>query len=1157
MRRLTSTLRTVRRRIQRERLLQGVALLFGGFVMGSVLSSLLLARTNFSDDALFWIRLIGGTGLLAVVLKYILKPVSRPPSDVQVARFLEERHPALQDRLSTAVEVSHAPTTIHAGIRRLLERDAWDTLKRFGQPRFYRPQASLFWSLLALASLMIFAYLFFTGPEAYPYSLHKLFAGWIDRDKPPLYSIVVTPGDAKVGKRADVQVRARLQGFNSQSVKLFARYENAPAWEQALMQPDHLGSEFLFLFFDVRDRIEYYVEAEGIRSDTYTLQVADIPRVEKLKIVLSFPRYTGLKNAVLEESGDIRALAGTRAEFVIQTDQPVKSGAIKLEKGGEVSLRAAGPRQLQGSLQVKEDDYYRIQLQDQENFWNPGSDEYLIEALRDQSPVVSFTRPGRDQKVTNIEEVFTELKAEDDYGITALELRFSVNGGPEQQAKLDYPRGSRSFSASHTFYLEEFDLQPGDFVSYYAKAADATSSATTDIYFFEVEPYDREYYQSQQAGMPAGASGENNAMLSRRQKEIIAATFKLRQQKQPSPSDEFQENSQTLALVQQRLQGEAQAIVDRIQRRGAAALDPRLRKMGEYLAQAIVHMDPAQRHLNQLNPSEALPEEQKSLQQLLRAEALLKEIQVAFAQSQAAGGGNPSPEELANLVDLELDKKKNQYETLQQNQALSREQALDEALEKLKELAKRQEQAAERRRRQAMQSSSASAGSSQDQLIDEVERLARELERLSRQQRENSSELADIGRQLRQAARDMRQSQAGSGGAEEAQMRAQRALERLKQAEGALAQQRQNQMAQGVQRLKEDSERLVEKQKEVVDKIGELQEQQKAGKIEPSFLSDTRRLLRQKSELQQDVHRLEGDLHQSARQMASQQPEASRKLKQAGLDVRDRRIPEKMQEGSELLSRGWTELARQREGGVLGELRDLADKIAQAERALSQGNQSNAQEKLQRALHDVGSLVEDLESLKERADQARREGEPPGTAPDRSGRTQTNPQGRPSEQAAQASQAAQPSQQSSQAQSSGQPSATAGPQTSATQAGVINNAGGVNPRQIRREWQERIQDAEAIRRALENNPRLAQDLSALVREMRRLDLERLFSDPEEIARLKAQVIDGFRQLELEINRALQQESGSLLRLVSEDEVPPEFRDRVEEYYRALSSKKKP
>ena len=287
-----------------------------------------------------------------------------------------------------------------------------------------------------------------------------------------------------------------------------------------------------------------------------------------------------------------------------------------------------------------------------------------------------------------------------------------------------------------------------------------------------------------------------------------------------------------MALVQQRLQSEVETVIDRMERRSAAVTDPRFQKMADHLKEATTHMEPAHHHLSELQTKEALTEEQKSLQQLLRAEALFKEIQVAFSQNQ--GGGGASAQDLADLVDLELDRTKNQYETLQQNREADREQALDEALEKLKELARRQEQLVERHRQQAMQGSSG-ANMSQQELIEEAERVARELERLSRQQQD--PQLQDISRNLRQAVRDMRQAQSSGENNQEAQMRAQQALERLQEAREGLGQQRREQLADDLEQLKEQSQRLVEGQREVLDQVEDLNEAVRSGRLDERFYS--------------------------------------------------------------------------------------------------------------------------------------------------------------------------------------------------------------------------------------------------------------------------------------------------------------------------------
>ena len=80
----------IRRRLQLERVLKGVALVAVLLLAGSILASLLLTQYNFSDDAIFWIRIVGSISILFLLFNYLLRPTLSPPSRRQIARFLEE-----------------------------------------------------------------------------------------------------------------------------------------------------------------------------------------------------------------------------------------------------------------------------------------------------------------------------------------------------------------------------------------------------------------------------------------------------------------------------------------------------------------------------------------------------------------------------------------------------------------------------------------------------------------------------------------------------------------------------------------------------------------------------------------------------------------------------------------------------------------------------------------------------------------------------------------------------------------------------------------------------------------------------------------------------------------------------------------------------------
>lgn len=1152
---LVSLLVTAKRKVQRERLLKGIAILIGYLLVVSIASAYVLAQENFSDKAILWSRILGLIGFLIILWKGILSPLLRPASLSRVSRFLEQRYPQLRDRVSTAIEVSKPDSEIDSAVRDLVERDAYRQLKKVRQPRFYWPRVSGASLIVAAAAVLLFSGLYLGGPSEFAYSINKLLGSWADPEQAPLYQIIVSPGNTTVGEHGDLEIRATLEGFDAREVTLNALYENQPQWESVQMFQDNTTGEYTFLIFDIREPIDYYVEAEGIRSDQFRVEVSDVPRATSVKITLKFPSYTGLSDATFEDEPVIRALKGTQVHLEITTDQPVRRGILRFEEADEIPLEVGEGGVLTADFPIVQDDYFRLHFANSEGILNPGSDEFSVQALEDQKPVISFNQPGRDRAVTNIEEVYSELQVEDDHGISSLTLHYSVNGGPEQTAGLSFPRGAKHITSSHTFYLEEMELLPGDFVSYYGKASDAVSSAVTDIFFLEVEPFDKEYVQGQ-AGAAGAMGGGRGLELARQQKQIVVATFSLIQEKEQFEPEEVKESSQTLALVQQRLETQAQTIVERIERRGQAMVDERFRKMTEYLRQAIEHMKPAETALNEVALTEALPEAQKSLQQLLRAEALFNRMQVSMSQAGSSSGA--TPEELADLVDLELDRTKNQYETLQQSRDQQQDEALDDALEKLKELSRRQEQQLERQRRQAT-SGSSGGQVSQQELIDEIEELARQLARLSRQQQDQ--QLSQVSRELNRAARDMRQAASSGQNSQQSQQMAQQGLERLKEAQKALAEHREDQMRSQFDDLKERAERLNSEQRNVVRGLSELESQFNARETDDKFFEGVRTLFWRKQDLQQELQELEGELHQAARRMQSEEPEAARQLKDAGNSIRDDRIPEKMQESSDLLANGLITMSRNREAGVAEDLQELAEKIRNAENALGASGPESEQEKLRKALDRAGELVDKLESLKQLAEAQRQgteqEGEESSEGQNQGSQAQGQPsQGQPSDQSASnesasgQQQGASPSQQQSGESSSGMesyiPSGSAGGRASS----------GIDPRQAGREWQERLREADELTRMLGGNSELRRQASRLLQQMKEFDPSLIFDDEEEVRELKRQVIDGFHQLELEISRALLAEDEQYLRPVTDDEVAPEFRDRVADYYRKLASRGK-
>ena len=137
-------------------------------------------------------------------------------------------------------------------------------------------------------------------------------------------------------------ITATLTGFQAPQVRLYARYRSASKWEEAAMLPRSSGTAYEFLFAALPEPVEYYVEAAGVKSKTFKLDVADLPGITKIKVTYHYPSWLGLKDEVEDPGGDLRAVAGTVAELTIETDRPLKNGEILMDNGSHIALESHG-----------------------------------------------------------------------------------------------------------------------------------------------------------------------------------------------------------------------------------------------------------------------------------------------------------------------------------------------------------------------------------------------------------------------------------------------------------------------------------------------------------------------------------------------------------------------------------------------------------------------------------------------------------------------------------------------------------------------------------------------------------------------------------------------------------------------------------------------
>ncbi len=815
--------------------------------------------------------------------------------------------------------------------------------------------------------------------------------------------IDIKPGNSRVRRNNDLQVQASPVGFAATEAQLHVQFGEGD-WESVPMRATegHLD----YTLYGVREAARYYVTAGEVRSAEHSIQVVDLPQIAALRLTYTYPAWTGLPPRVQEVGGDISAVAGTRVRIELRTDVPLQQPQLVIDEQAQAMTQQGVTGR--GELVVGErTTRYRLAA-NVEGESVALSDSYRIDVVPDEKPTVEIRRPGRDYQASSIEEVPVSVRARDDFRLEGLELRYAVNGGEWRTQTLD-PRGGDA-SNLVLLRLEELRqspalaLEPGDVISYYAVARDHHSTVQTDLFLIQVQPFDRRYTQSQAAGGGGGGGGggEQEGRISDRQREILMATFNLARAVDNGTQDNgrVQDNTALLADLQKTLAEQAQSLVERAGARELVGGDDNVTRFVTQLNEAAKAMKPAAENLVKRQLQQAVSDEQRALQHLLRAEATFREIQVAQqsgARGGGGGGGGQASRDVAEMTALEMDLEKNQYETESQSPGSPAASAAeDDAVRRLRELARRQEQLA---REQAQRTQPPEAQRwQQEQLRREAEALRQQLQQLAQQQsgqqrgqqqggqqqggqqqsgqqqggqqqgnqqqrgaQQQSAEAArDAAAQLDQAIRAMREGRPG------AEQQLNQALERLDRGRQQAAGERYSSLARDADAVLREQQRSEEALREAMKGNRSLR------------FDDANRLAERKRALQSQLEALQGQMQAARQKGKAQTPRAAAKVDEALRQLEEQSTLARIARSAQEIDRGRGESALAREPLIGEALQGLQQQLVEAGQLAAteagEGSQGAGSAKPDELLAELGQLRRALQ-------QAGQPGVQPGVQP--------------------------------------------------------------------------------------------------------------------------------------------------------------------------------
>lgn len=864
-----------------------------------------------------------------------------------VVRTLETRMPALNGLLLTAEELLTKPelNVLEQRVISLATDHAashdWAAVLTHSRGRMLRR--------LMFFGLLLWIYAFVSMNRQWGSGSHETVAAVTPAKTGTAaeWTAVVTPGDVELEKGSRLVVEARFDSEVPAEASLVVLEPGGAERERIPMQLAVDGQVFGGLISRVDKDARYRVEAGSGKTSDYRITTFVYPVLERSDVKIKPPAYAKLPEKVIKNTLKVTAMAGSDLEFTFKVNKPVKDAELFGEDKTVIPLKASAedPTVLTGRLKAEKSQKWRLHLVDAQERANKNPPWITIQVLADQLARIEVVFPKRDIQVSSLQELPVEARVWDDLGVTKSGVSFSI-ASKNKEVTFNHPATlpSKKQEVKELLALEPEEARPRQLISYHFWAEDRgpqgeVRRAMSDMFFAEVRHFEDIF---REAEAPPGQPQEKGAAdeLGDLQKQVVNATWRLirevgagRSMDAAKADVEVVHQSQQVVLektkeaMEEAEDEQFKTFLTEAWKSMKDALDP--------LAQAS-----AEKKRTALN--QALTFEQSALEWLHQAQS--REHRVMRQSQPSSGAQKPGQNQ---IMTLELKQEKQRYEEEKQAspEQTAQQQENLQVLNRLKELARRQEALAEKMKELQKQMEKAKSEEEKQELASQLKRLQDEQQQLLKdvddlkermETPDNAANMAEAREQLEQtreqvldAAEKLKEQQLAD--AANSATRAQRELEKMQE----------DFKTKTAQRFSEEMKQLRQQAREVADrqkKISEGLENQTTPTDSPDTSASLEKML---------------SGSQAARQIEEQKARVQELLE--GM----RRISEQAEGNNPLLHRRLYEAVREAQTG------GIEENLEEARMQSRYGNRSDAQDAERKAAQAVDQLKQGVEKAAE------------------------------------------------------------------------------------------------------------------------------------------------------------------------------------------------
>ena len=580
---------------------------------------------------------------------------------------------------------------------------------------------------------------------------------------PAPFEITLKTKNLRVAQFEDIEVIAGTQGKSAPD-QMYMLYNG----QEILMQKKENGT-FAHTFYKVPKNISFQLKAADVLSKTYDIQTWYKPLIKQFRVSVDYPDYTGRKDEMLDNIGDIIAPQGTTLRWVFQTEHTEQMEFI-MGHGSPVKM----PGQMQQFVYTQtfmRDTSYSILISNKD-YAGKDTLKYQVSVIPDQFPSINVQQ--YNDTLTDNYVLFVG-EAGDDYGIRNVSLHYSIQKSDEQgqamgapkHGSLPVPITAGTFTTFNQFLdIETLNLQAGDQLSYYFSACDNDavngSKCAKSVTFSYEKPSIKKLDSLVEKNQEQVNKDLNSAS---KQNEKIEKELKEMQENLLQKNELDWQDKKNMEDIMQRNEN-LQKQIENIQKKFEE--NNRKSEQKEYSEQLKEKQENMEKLLEELKNNQ-LDERMKKMEELMK---MLNKDKL-FEQLKEMQQDN-------QLMEKDLDR------MLELMKQLERDMRLEDLAKKAEDLAKKED--ALNKETEQKSKSEQELKAQQDKLNKEMDELKKDMKEMEKvnEEMENKADLKDIKKDQEDAEKQMQNSsdelsKSNSSKASKAQKSAKESLQKMAQ----------------------------------------------------------------------------------------------------------------------------------------------------------------------------------------------------------------------------------------------------------------------------------------------------------------------------------------------------------------------------------------